>query len=114
MDCLYYDNAPSMAYVLEHAFRTSPALLLQGSMYDNNLKFQLCWTPQTLEIIQLGVLHLKRKQKLASTWFREVMEVCSFHRIRVIARNVQNSAVEKKLLKHGFLPLGNKDYAFPF
>jgi hypothetical protein len=114
LDCFYYDNASSMAYVLEHAIRSAPALLMQGNMYENNLLFQLRWTPRTLEILQVGVEEPLRKQKLATKWFTEVMDVCAFHGIRVITRNVKNTSLVKKLQKRGFLALGNNDYVFPF
>jgi hypothetical protein len=43
----------------------------------------------------------------------EVMSICVFHRIRIIARNVQSITVERKLHLKGFVHLGNKDFAFP-
>jgi mRNA-degrading endonuclease RelE of RelBE toxin-antitoxin system len=112
MDWPIYDNAQSMAHVLDHVFGLG-STLLQGSMYDGNLLFQLHWSPSVLEIIQVGVLLPKRKQKLASQWLMEVLSICHFHRIRVIARNVQSTGVEKKLQSSGFVPLGNNDFAFP-
>jgi hypothetical protein len=112
---LQFPNVESMEGVfteaLPHVWR---GVFLQGSMFDEKLMFQLYWSPSTLEIIQVGVVAQKRRTKLSTKWFEQVMHACHFYRLRVIAKNVLNPLVSEKLFKCGFKQMGEREFVFPF
>jgi hypothetical protein len=89
-------------------------VFLQGRFYEN-LMFQLYWSPSILEIIQVGVSVEKRKKKLCTKWFQQVMDACHFYRLRVVAKNVTNPILSEKLLRCGFKQMaGSLDFFFGF
>jgi len=106
MQCVFYDVAPLV--------KSGMGVFIQGSMVDDHLLFQLFWTANTLEIIQLGISSKKRRNRLSTRWFHEIMQACEYYRFRVIAKNVENSIVASKLQEYGFKPLDRGDYSFPF
>ena len=114
---LCFNNVSSMQVVFSAAaelLTEREEVFIQGSMFDDHLLFQLCWTSSTLQIIQLGVSSKKRKNRQATRWFHEIMSACAYYRFRLIAKNVENNFVVRKLQEYGFKYLGNNDFSFPF
>ena len=111
--CHSFSELASLSYLIECLVRLGPGFI-QGSMQGNNILFQLYWRNRTLQILQFGIVSKNRKNGLAKQWMREIMSLCIHHKVRIIARNVQDIKIGQKLCEEKFISLGNMDFAFPF
>ena len=115
-ESLYFKNVGSMDTVFVEARPfVWKGVYMQGSMFNEQLIFQLYWSSSILEIIQVGVIKEKRKLKLSTKWFKEIMDLCHHYCLRVVAKNVGNPVVREKLILCGFKNFpGTLDFVFPF